>query len=86
MGVTVIAVSQLRRAALRTDVPDAAEQAGAYAMLADADVAITVKKLNPDEIKDGSNFLLYVSKNRHGMDSVQVPSVFDRGTQRIYEV
>lgn len=86
LGVTVIAITQLKRSALNSDVPDASEQAGAYAMLNDADAAITVRKVDPKDTKDGSNYLLYLSKNRFGLDEVQVPCLFDRTTQRIKEV
>lgn len=86
LGVTVVALTQLKRSALNSDVPDAADQAGAYAMLADADAALTLRKVDPNDTKDGSNFLVSVSKNRFGMDEVQIPCKFDRVTQRIREV
>ena len=86
LGPTVLAISQLKRSSLNSDVPDAADQAGAYAMLADADAAMTVRKVNPDDTKDGSNFMLHLSKNRFGLDSIVIPALFDRQTQRITEI
>lgn len=86
MGVTVVALSQLTKAALNSDAPDAANQAGAYAILAPADHAITVRKVDPKEAKDGSNLAIHLSKNRFGLDSVVIPSTLDRATQRIREV
>jgi len=86
LGVTVLGISQLKKSALSSDVPDAADQAGAYAMLADADAALTVRKVDPKDTKDGSNYLLNLSKNRFGWDEVVVPCTFDRNTQRIKEI
>lgn len=86
LGITMLAISQLAARALKSDVPDAADQAGAYAMLADADHAITVRKMDPKETKDGSNFLVHVSKNRFGLDSIIIPAYFDRSNQRISEL
>lgn len=86
LGVTCIAISQLKRSNLNSDTPDVNEQAGAYGMLADADVAMAVKKMDPKETKDGSNFLTTIGKNRFGWDEVNVPCQFDRATQRISEV
>lgn len=85
LGVTVIALTQLKRSALQSDIPDANEQAGAYAMIADADAALAVRKQNPEE-NNGSNFLLNVSKNRFGWDEVQIPCDFDRSVQVIREI
>jgi replicative DNA helicase len=85
-GPTVIALTQLKKSALNSDVPDAADQAGAYAMLADADAAMTVRKVDPRDTKDGSNYLINLSKNRFGWDEVQVPCLFDRNSQRIEEL
>lgn len=86
LGVTVIALTQLGKNALRSDVPDASDQAGAYAMLADADTAITLRQEDPKETKDGSNFTVSVSRNRHGMDGIVIPCLFDKATQRIREL
>lgn len=86
LGVTVVGISQLTKAALKSDVPDAADQAGAYAMLADADHALTCRKVRPEDTKDQSNFMVNLSKNRFGWDDVQVPCEFDRVTQRIREI
>lgn len=86
LGPTVFGITQLKRSALNSDVPDAADQAGAYAMLADADHAITVRKVDPKESKDGSNYLMHLSKSRFGIDNVVIPCVFDRATQRISEI
>lgn len=85
MGATVIGLSQLKRSALQSDVPDANDQAGAYAMVADADVALAVRKQDPTE-NGGSNYIINVSKNRFGWDEVQVPCDFDRTTQKIQEM
>lgn len=85
LGVTVIALTQLKRSALQSDIPDANEQAGAYAMVADSDVAIAVRKQDPSE-NDGANFLINVSKNRFGWDEVQIPCDFDRTVQTIKEI
>jgi replicative DNA helicase len=85
LGVTVIALTQLKRSALQSDIPDANEQAGAYAMVADSDVAIAVRKQDPSE-NNGSNFLINVSKNRFGWDEVQIPCDFDRTVQTIKEI
>lgn len=86
LGITTLALSQLKRSSLNSDVPDAADQAGAYAMLADADHAITARKMDPKDTKDGSNYLIHLSKNRFGLDSITIPSVFDRNTQRVSEL
>jgi len=87
MGVTVVAVSQLRRAALASNVPEASDQSGSYGMLADVDVAITIKRKSITEVKgDGSNFLFYVDKHRYNVDQVLVDAMFDRQTLRIREV
>ena len=84
-GVTVIAVSQLRRSAINSAIPEASEQAGSFGMLCDADVAITIKRKTGDDVKEGSNFLLYVDKHRYGIDNVLVDAVFDKQTLRIRE-
>lgn len=86
MGVTVLLVSQLRRAALNSDIPSATDQAGSFGMLADPDVAITIKRRTGAEIQGGSNFLIYIDKHRYGVDSVPIDCVFDRQTLRIKEV
>lgn len=85
LGVTVVGLSQLKKQALQSDIPDANEQAGAYGMVADADVAMAVRKQDPEE-HDGSNFLINVSKNRYGWDEVQIPCDFDRTIQVIKEI
>ncbi len=82
LGVTVIALSQLNRSAMNSEVPEAYAQAGSYNMLADPDVAITIKKRQPE---DGSNFLFFVDKHRYGMDQILVNGIFDRQTLRIKE-
>jgi len=84
-AVTVVAISQLKKSSLNSDIPDAADQAGSYGMLADADAAIAAKKVNPEETKDGSNFMMVVGKNRFGWDDIVIPCSFDRTTQRIVE-
>ncbi len=86
LGVTCLAISQLKRSNLNSDTPDVNEQAGAYGMIADSDAALGVKKIDPSETKDGSNFLIVVGKNRFGWDEIKIPSVFDRVTQRISEI
>jgi len=86
LDLTCVALTQLKRSSLNSDVPDAADQAGAYAMLADADHALTCRKVDPKDTKDGSNYLLHLSKNRFGLDSIVIPASFDRVTQRISEI
>ena len=86
LGVTLLLLTQLNDAARRDSVPDAADQAGSKGTIGDADAALTIRKVNPEDTKDGSNFLLSVSKNRFGMDEVQIPCVFDRPLQRIREL
>jgi replicative DNA helicase len=86
MGVTVVGLSQLSKAALRSDVPEAADQSGSYGMLADADVAITVRKRTGTEVRDGSNFLIFVDKHRYGVDSVLIDAVFNKTSLTIQEV
>lgn len=85
LGVTVIALTQLKRSALQSDIPDANDQAGAYGMVADCDVALAVRKQDPTE-NGGSNFIINVSKNRFGWDEVQIPCDFDRSVQVIKEI
>lgn len=85
-GITVFAVTQLARRALNSDLPDPADQAGAYAMLDSADVALAIRKENPSETKDGSNFVIHLGKNRFGLDGVVIPCSFDKVTQRICEI
>ena len=85
LGVTVIALTQLTKKALGSDAPAGEEQAGAYAMFADADAVIAVRKEDPTETKDGSNYSMNISKNRFGLDEVVINCVFDRATQRIVE-
>jgi replicative DNA helicase len=86
MGVTVIALSQLSKAALKSDIPLASDQAGSYGMLADADVAITVKKKIGREISEGSNFLFYIDKHRYGHDCILIDAVFDKAVLKIREL
>jgi replicative DNA helicase len=83
LGVTVVAISQLNRSAMNSEVPEAAAQAGSFGMLADPDVAITIKRRAPEQ---GSNFLLYIDKHRYGVDQILVNAVFDRQTLQIKEV
>ena len=85
MGVTVVGLSQLKRSALNSDLPDANDQAGAYAMVADADVALAVAKRIIDKSAP-SNYVINVSKNRFGWDQVAIDCDFDRTTQRISEL
>lgn len=85
LGVTLFLVSQLKRSALNQDLPDASEQAGAYAILADSDVGMTIKKQDPRE-NEGSNFLIYVSKHRFGIDNVAISCEFDKNNQKIIEL
>ena len=85
MGVTVVGLSQLKRSALNSDLPDANDQAGAYAMVADADVALAVAKRIIDK-STPSNYVINVSKNRFGWDQVAIDCDFDRTTQKISEL
>lgn len=86
LGITTLALTQLKASALKSDVPDAADQAGSYGMMADADAVITLRKVDPKDTKDGSNFMVSVGKNRFGLDEVVIPCVFDKNLQRIEEL
>lgn len=86
LGVTVLGVSQLGKGALSSSVAEAKDQSGSYGMLADADVAITIRQKNLDELKEGSNLEIFVDKHRYGRDKVLIPALFDKGTCRIREV
>lgn len=85
-GATVLGISQLGKNSLKSYVADAADQSGSYGMLADVDTAVTVRQKPFNEIKDGVNFEIFVSKHRYGLDKVLIESVFDKGTQKIKEV
>lgn len=85
-NVTMIALSQLSKHSLRSNVPEAADQSGSYGMLADVDVAITIKKKPPKEIKDGSNFLFFIDKHRYNIDQILINAVFDKQIQLIKEI
>jgi KaiC/GvpD/RAD55 family RecA-like ATPase len=84
MGITVIALSQLNAKALYEKVPEASAQAGSYGILAPSDGAIVIHKRQENEI--GSNFLVYVSKNRFGLDSLEIACRMDKDTQKIWEI
>lgn len=86
MGVTVLAVSQLSKASLRDDIAQAMHQSGSYGMLSDADVAITVRQLPINKIRDGANMNIFVDKHRYGPDKVLINAKFDKGLQKIQEV
>lgn len=86
MGVPLIAISQLGKASLKGAVAQSADQSGSYGMLADVDVAMTVRQKKGREVKDGSNFEIYVDKHRYNIDDILIPARFDKGTQRITEV
>ncbi len=86
MGATLIGISQLGKNALKTQVAQASEQSGSYGMLADVDVAITIRQKQLSEIKEGSNFEIFVDKHRYNIDNILIEAMFDKGTQRITEV
>ena len=86
LGITTLALTQLTKQALKSDRTDGNEQAGAYAMVADADAVLAVRKEDPTETKDGSNFSISVTKNRFGFDEAFIPCAFDRATQKICEL
>jgi hypothetical protein len=55
-------------------------------MLADVDVAITIKRKALREVKkDGTNLLFYVDKHRYGLDQVAIDAVFDHSTLKMRE-
>ena len=83
LGVTVVAVSQLNRSAINSEIPEASAQAGSFGMLADPDVAITIKRRQPEA---GSNFLFFIDKHRYGVDQILINGAFDRQTLQIKEV
>ncbi len=85
LDVTVIAASQLGKASLNSAVAEVKDVAGSYGMLADADVAMSVRQIPPSEIDNGANFELYIDKHRYGRDKILIPAVFDKGTCRIKE-
>ena len=85
-GANVLLLSQLGKAALNNNVAEAKDLSGSYGMLADVDVAVTVRQKTGKEIQDGSNFEIYIDKHRYGRDKIFIPAIFDKGTQQIREV
>lgn len=85
-GVTFVIISQLGKKSLDGFLAEAKDQSGSYGMLADADVAITLRQKTAREISEGSNLEIYIDKHRYGRDKILIPAFFDKGTQRIKEM
>lgn len=85
MGVTVVAISQLGKSTLAKDAPESSDIGGSYGMLADADVAMAVRKRSGKDSEQGSNFLFNIDKHRYGIDDILVDGYFDRNTLQIRE-
>ena len=83
LDVTMVAISQLSRGALNTGLPTAEFLSGSYGMLADADVAIAVRKA---EKGPNGNYIIHIDKHRYNRDDTVIYADFNKVKQTIKEL
>jgi replicative DNA helicase len=95
VGLPVVAIAQLSKLAAKAEVPTAEHIAESYKIAQDADVFMTIRRRNKDEIAadqlnpDGQNYgnmLLNIDKNRSGQSKVMIGLLFHAENLRIKEV
>lgn len=92
IGLPVVAIAQLSRAAAGHDLPTAEHIAESYKIAQDADIFITLARLDEEDIErnkmDGinmGNMVMHIDKNRAGIDKQRVGLIFDRENLAIRE-
>ena len=90
MGIPVIILSQLSKAATEAQVAKAEHGAGSYKVAQDSDVYITLKEKSDEEIDqyglEMGNLTMNTDKNRSGQADVLQNLLFQREIQRMTEV
>lgn len=86
LNINVIAVSQLNKDNLKSDVSKIENLSGGYDMLADADVGVTIKKNNVQNSVTQGNAQLNLDKVRYNHDDILIPIYYDVSNLRMSEV
>lgn len=93
IGLPVVAVAQLSKAAARRDVPTAEDIAESYKIVQDADAVLLLRKFDEDEVrahamngKSYGNLLCVVAKNRSGPDGALIGLNFRKDVMQVREV
>lgn len=93
IALPVVAIAQLSRIAAKSDLPGAEHIAESYKIAQDADMFITLARLKDEDIADNKmdginmgNMIMYIDKNRAGIDKQKIGLIFDRENLAIREV